>query len=190
MKELGKFRGFKFISHKYIDCNTRYKWQCKKGHVFESSRGCMLSGQGCSFCAGRRKTVSDLEKMAAKKGGQCLSDKYLGVLTRYRWKCEKGHVWETSLTTIQRGSWCTECAGYKRRTIEEMHEIAKAKGGECLSKTFKNLDTPLKWKCKQGHTWIVPASGVVAGSWCRRCGHEKAWKTRFKNKSERRHDMG
>ena len=40
-----------------------------------------------------------------------------------------------------------------KSSIEECHNIAKERGGKCLSKEYINTNTKIKWECKEGHTW-------------------------------------
>jgi len=59
--------------------------------------------------------------------------------------------------------------------IEAMKEMAKIKGGECLSEVYVNSYTNLKWKCANNHEWSArPDSIRNNGSWCLKCtGKEK-----------------
>jgi hypothetical protein len=54
-------------------------------------------------------------------------------------------------------------------TIEEMQEIAAARGGLCLSTHYVNANTPLEWECTEGHRWRAAPSGVKHGNWCAIC---------------------
>ncbi|MFC1483190.1 hypothetical protein ACFL56_02905 [Candidatus Margulisiibacteriota bacterium] len=54
-------------------------------------------------------------------------------------------------------------------TIEEMHQIAKSKGGKCLSKEYINTYTKLKWQCEKSHKFEMIPSYVKQGSWCPEC---------------------
>ena len=36
-------------------------------------------------------------------------------------------------------------------SIEEMQEIARKRGGKCLSKKYINAHTKLEWQCANGH---------------------------------------
>ena len=52
-------------------------------------------------------------------------------------------------------------------------EIAKGKGGKCLSKNYKNARTHLKWRCAEGHEWKATADYVKnQGYWCGICDRE------------------
>jgi hypothetical protein len=58
--------------------------------------------------------------------------------------------------------------------LEKMQRLARSRGGECLSKEYKNSQTKLHWRCKLGHEWeavsnsITPRDGFK-GSWCPFC---------------------
>jgi hypothetical protein len=54
--------------------------------------------------------------------------------------------------------------------ILEMHKIAFAKGGKCLSHCYVNSKMKLLWQCEKGHQWFAtPFSIKVRKSWCPYC---------------------
>lgn len=118
-------------------------------------------------------TIKDMQDLAAKKGGVCLSDEYVKAKTKLTWECSAKHIWQATPDSIRRGSWCPHCAwkGKNRKySIEDMKKLAAQKGGTCLSITFTNVSEKLKWKCADGHTWeAVPSSMIYRGSWCPNC---------------------
>jgi len=56
-----------------------------------------------------------------------------------------------------------------RCTIEEMQEIARGRGGVCLSTNYTNSKTKLRWQCKSGHRWKAAPNRIKRGSWCPAC---------------------
>ena len=47
---------------------------------------------------------------------------------------------------------------------------ARARGGSCLSDTYRNIWTPLRWRCARGHEWSASLGSVKdKGSWCPTC---------------------
>jgi len=56
-------------------------------------------------------------------------------------------------------------------TIEEMREIAKSRGGECLSDEYVDNKTKLRWKCSEGHIWEATPNDVKSDRWCRICAY-------------------
>ncbi len=58
----------------------------------------------------------------------------------------------------------------KRINIQQIQQLAKVKGGLCLSDTFHNQNTKLLWQCKKGHQWYSKAGSVRnLGIWCPVC---------------------
>ena len=62
------------------------------------------------------------------------------------------------------------CAGNARLTLEDAKQIALNRNGKCLSTTYKNSDTPMAWKCHQGHIWNSPFHNIkYSETWCPFC---------------------
>ena len=38
-------------------------------------------------------------------------------------------------------------------SIDEMQKLARDRGAECLSRSYENLETKIKWRCSEGHEW-------------------------------------
>jgi hypothetical protein len=56
-----------------------------------------------------------------------------------------------------------------------MQELARRRGGRCLSETFKNVHSPLTWICSEGHLFDALPRNVLRGHWCLRCVRERNW---------------
>jgi hypothetical protein len=55
-------------------------------------------------------TLNDCIKHAEALGGKCLSDEYVSIITKMRWSCHKGHVWEVAFNGIKNmDNWCPTC---------------------------------------------------------------------------------
>jgi hypothetical protein len=124
----------------------------------------------------KKKTIEEMQALAASRDGRCLSASYTNCDTPLEWECALGHRWMATPRHIEHHrSWCPECARHRRaqalrqHTIEEMQELARTRGGQCLSQEFVNSNLPLQWRCAMGHTWNASASDVLRGSWCRKC---------------------
>jgi queuine/archaeosine tRNA-ribosyltransferase len=127
-------------------------------------------GSWCPVCAGTQKgTIEQMQKIAQERGGRCLSKNYADSHTKLMWQCREGHQWEIEPINIKRGSWCPVCGGKQKRTIEEMEEMAKERGGRCLSKEYTGIFGRLTWQCKEGHQWKALANRVKQGTWCPTC---------------------
>ena len=173
MQKLAAKRGGKCLSKKYINVITKLKWQCTKGHIWEVPPTYIKSGYWCPFCAGNAKlTIKQMQKLATKRNGKCISDKYINSQTKLKWQCEKGHKWEARPADVKNGTWCPTCFGSFPFTIKQMKKMATNRGGKCLSNKYVNGITKLRWKCADGHVWEATPSNVGRGSWCPNCGFQ------------------
>ena len=43
-----------------------------------------------------KSTLKEIQDIAEKKGGKCLSPEYFGNLTPLLWECKEGHRWEAN----------------------------------------------------------------------------------------------
>lgn len=61
-------------------------------------------------------------------------------------------------------------------TLEDLRRVAAFRGGECLAQAAADIYTPIRWKCADGHEFMLSVNAVVQGGhWCPEClGHE--WK--------------
>ncbi|MCP4132566.1 MAG: hypothetical protein GY754_16465 [bacterium] len=174
MKQIAKDRGGKCLSKEYKSSQKKLKWQCGEGHTWQTTPYVILNGSWCPRCAGVGKlTIGEMREIARKRGGKCLSEKYINTHTKLTWQCKEGHTWEAIPNNVKIGKWCPDCFGTKKSTILEMREMARKRGGKCLSEKYINTKTKLKWQCKEGHTWMALPSNVVKGTWCLECSGKR-----------------
>ena len=116
-----------------------------------------------------------MRSLAEKKSGKFLSFIFNSVNDKYAWECKQGHVWTAAPTDIVKGTWCPVCAkDGLRGTLGAMQIIARARGGVCLSTTYINSQTKLRWKCHEGHEWEARPDNVKnKNSWCAICSKKK-----------------
>jgi len=115
-----------------------------------------------------------MQKIAISRDGICLSQKYIKNQIKLIWQCEFNHIWEATPNHIKNGTWCPFCCGNKKLTIEKMNEIAKLKGGICLSNIYIDAHSKLEWQCSLNHIWpATPDSINNADSWCPACSKNK-----------------
>lgn len=120
----------------------------------------------------RKYTIDQMQELAAARDGECLSTGYRKLASDLLWRCEFGHTWVATPASIIAGTWCPECND-TTLTIDEMRQAAAERGGRCLSDTYTNSTTPLRWACRRGHTWRAIPSSIKAGSWCPYCNERR-----------------
>ncbi|WP_233866956.1 hypothetical protein [Paraburkholderia adhaesiva] len=166
-------RGGQCLATEYVRGTEPLEWQCAERHRWHATPNAVKTRTWCPVCALARKrdNLATMQRVAAERGGQCLSDVYVDGATPLEWQCDRGHRWKAKATLVKRGSWCPECARLARlgHTIGEMHELARTRGGQCLSDTYVNGQAALQWRCANGHEWSASATRILQGSWCRQC---------------------
>lgn len=75
---------------------------------------------------------------------------------------------------------CNACREKKRKpkgerkrrtkvTLEVCQALAQEKGGVCLSDEYKNNSTKMKWRCAEGHEFMMRYNHTQRGHWCPTC---------------------
>jgi hypothetical protein len=108
--------------------------------------------------------------VAQQRGGQCLSVEYRNGATPLEWRCARGHTWRAASNRVLQGNWCRQCYyDSMRDTLESMQEMAKSRGGRCLSERYVDAATHLVWECDKGHAWRAVPHSIANGTWCPQC---------------------
>jgi|UniRef100_A0A6C0JQ06 hypothetical protein len=199
-RDLASKNNGELLSDIYNDNRTKLKWKCKNNHIFQSAwRHINKRPNFCPKCPRKKKniekpvtkriklSIENCQEEAKKFGGKCLDLEYKNRRTLMKWQCGNNHTFTLTLGAVRNnGRWCRECNYDKQRhDISVAQDIAKKYGGECLSTDYVNLETPMKWRCKEGHEWEVNMINIKgSGSWCRMCHlrtrRDKAIKRIFK----------
>lgn len=180
MHELAAKKGGRCLSTTYVNNKTHLTWQCANGHTWLATPSNIQLVSWCPTCARdqRMYTLEEMQQIAAKHGGKCLSARYVNTRTKLFWQCAKGHTWKAEPHSIQRGGWCPVCAGKQKLTLTIMQREAHKHGGTCLSTTYVNNHTKLLWQCVKGHTWLAQPRNIQQGNWCPSCWRERNRKNR------------
>ena len=173
--KLAELKGGKCLSTEYINNKSKLKWQCAKGHIWNSRYNNVHQGHWCRRCffVEKKKCIEDCHKLAELKDGKCLSTEYISNNSILKWQCAKGHIWNSNYGNIQQGRWCPECDSSKYKSIEDCHKLAELKDGKCLSTEYINNKSVLKWQCCDGHIWDASYNRIQQGHWCLECANTK-----------------
>jgi hypothetical protein len=182
MQTIAKERGGRCISNVYVNNRTKLEWECSEAHRwFCTPDHIKYSKSWCPYCANANKpgvnqfsnyiiSINTIKDLAISRRGLCISDEYINCETKMLWQCSEGHQWYRAWNHVKRGSWCPECAGVAKLSIEKMREVAKQNDGYCLSDVYINGKSDIIWKCNKGHIWpAVPQSIIYTGTWCPIC---------------------
>jgi len=178
VKKIAKSKGGECLSNKYINGESYLSFKCNLGHIWKNRANNVIGGQWCKICANkkRRLPLEDMQKIAKEKGGECLSTEYINCISKLKWKCKEGHVWEARPHDIKNNNgWCPVCSGHDKYTINDMIKIARMRNGKCLSKKYINTKTRLEWQCNKCNSlWLSQPRSIIQGSWCPSCSSYKS----------------
>ena len=105
---------------------------------------------------------------------------FAGGRDKLKWRCDKGHVYET-LIWYRTGRDKTGCPICANRVVlkgfndlatiypELAHQLQEADASEVLAFSNKRL----KWKCERGHVWEAVLNSRKAGTGCPYCSNNR-----------------
>ncbi|MBB4866988.1 glutaredoxin [Pseudomonas nitritireducens] len=111
-QKLAEIKGGICLSQEYTGVTSQYRFRCSAGHEWEVSGVHALTGNWCPQCSKAQrleKVVEEARRLAAGKGGLCLTQAYPGYRKPWHWLCHQGHSWSCGLQSVRQGSWCSEC---------------------------------------------------------------------------------
>jgi len=168
-------------------------WKCHLDHEWKASVADRSAGQGCPICAGRRVLKGfndllsrrpDIAREAFQWDPSTVTQK--SGLVR-EWRCDKGHLWKTSVATRSNGFGCPICVnqqvlvGYNDLLTTHPEIAREAEEWDPSSLTAGSYKRR-KWKCDQGHKWVAAVkSRAINGTGCPSCAkfgfrpNKEAW---------------
>jgi hypothetical protein len=171
LQALAAKHGGRYLSYNKPDGvhEASLEWECALGHRFAVPLRHVRAGHWCPECRKDGSVWSRALARAESLGGVCLDVDADPTVKSVRWRCAKGHVWTCDRYKIASGNWCPRCKG-RRLGIEDMQAMAAERGGRCLSRTFVNTTTKLRWECIKGHRWWAIAEVIrQCDRWCPTC---------------------
>lgn len=176
LREIAASKGGELLDKDFHGAAQKMEWKCDKGHVWSAAGYRIISGAWCPTCAGViRPTIQDMRKIAVGRNGSCLSAEYIGAHEKLEWRCDKGHKWMASPSTIKHGSWCPSCFRERLSKVKRIGpagvliKLAARHGGMLRSKVNMGSRVKHEWECEKGHRWMAKPTTVQQGYWCAQC---------------------
>ncbi len=196
LKELWDFDKNKEINPYALSRGSSVKvwWKCEKGHSFKSTVSSKAKGINCPICNGKLVLpgFNDLETLkptiAKEWNYEKNGDLKPSEITPFSnkkvwWKCEKGHEWQTHVSTRSSGNGCPICGN--KQLLKGYNDLATAFPDIALEWDYdKNDDLPEEvlpsnkgiryWKChKCGFSYEKSIYNKVRSPRCPNCAHKK-----------------
>lgn len=134
-----------------------------------------------------RYNKQEVDKLACKNKGKCLSFICSGAHDILDWECSFGHIFPMRVYCVKQGQWCPKCSKnrtaikLKRKNVKETLE----KVNMCLLSEYENDNIPVKVCCSKNHIYYVVFKCLLKSGGCKFCNKEKAINSRkeeIKNK--------
>ena len=138
-----------------------------------------------------------LKAAAKEKGGICFDRVWHGWVSKYSFRCNRGHRWTTQPAgIISENRWCVRCRPLDhskkqkkwwstrggnllrqrlikkgQRFLLKLNQVARSRGGSCLAKTWTGWRSKYRFRCgKCGKEWnSVPQNIIKRGANCKSC---------------------
>lgn len=169
-------------------------WKCSYGHEWQATISNRTIGRGCPYCAGKKvlKGFNDLQTVNPalakewnyeKDNGLTPEDVTPSSNRKVWWKCNKGHEWQASINSRNKGHGCPYCSGlYVIKGKNDLQTVnptlAKewnwVKNNDLTPRdVLTNSEKKVWWKCQKGHEWQATITNRNRGRGCSICRKNK-----------------
>jgi len=164
--------GYKLMSTEYIGAKSKLKFKCSEGHIFSMTWDNFSQGNKCPEC--KKLTIEYVKEQTPiiQEGYELLSTKYIGVHSKLKFKCDRGHVFKITWNSFSQDRKCPECYNELRKlTIEYVREQIPIiqKDYELVSTEYIGAHSKLKFKCSEGHIFSMTWGNFSQGQKCPEC---------------------
>jgi len=167
---LAQQRNITWLGPQVKNVLTKTTWQCPHKHTWKATYSHINSGKSCPYCAGKApKTPADYHILAHQHSFKWLGPQVPTAQTRTTWQCPYNHSWQTTYNAIDQGSGCPTCAGNRRKTAQDYHQLAKRHGVKWLGPQVRNTLTKTTWQCIEGHIWQSRYNDIQQDYGCPTC---------------------
>jgi hypothetical protein len=165
--------------------SKKLDWKCSKGHVWKATVvGRYRLKRNCPYCAnyfvlaGYNDLATTHPELAMQAHGWDPTKVVAGNEKKMEWKCQKGHLWNASISGRTSGRNCSICSNKKVlagfNDLATTHpELAKESHGWDPKTVFAGTGKKLDWKCQKGHVWSAISNNRVKGNGCIYCSNQK-----------------
>lgn len=153
-------------------------WRCAHDHTWKDSYHSIDAKYCCCpYCIpNKKKEPEDYYRIAREADIEWLGPIVSNTKTKTKWKCAKGHVWETTYDSIRSGYRCQTCAriltGKKIRVGPSAYDDLQSETGfTLLSVKPDRTHDKVFWICPKGHIIKTSYHQIKRGCGCYKCGN-------------------
>ena len=181
-------------------------WLCDKGHEWEARIRDRVGGSRCPYCAGSLPIPghTDLatihpriarEWHPTKNGNLKPCDVTFKSGKKVWWLCSKGHEWQATVASRNKGNGCPYCSGrYAIKGENDLQTVNSRLANEWNYEknqgitpmdVLPNSEKKVWWKCSKGHEWESTVAHRNNGRGCPECAKERRKKKSVSDDSEK-----
>lgn len=125
-----------------LSTKAKTEWRCVEcGHQWLTTYTSIKFGSGCMLCSGMlKKSPSEYREAGCLIGVEWIGPKVSTIKAKTRWRCPKGHIWESNLANLRERSGCPYCLDY-------VNGVLVSKMQRRLRAMFKGVTTKLNYPC-------------------------------------------
>ena len=138
------------LSKEYVNCSTKLKYKCSRGHIHYISWDNWKKGHRCPFCAGQGKpTIGYIREMFIGIGYNLLTKEYVNSDSYLEYICPEGHSHSMKWNNWRIGRRCPSCKAinHSKRTSGSGHYNWKG-GITKFNKELRNFIKHIGWDRK------------------------------------------
>lgn len=165
--------GYKLLEP-YVNNMTKVKFQCDKGHIYETSPKVFKSGCRCPKCSDScpEQAKENFLKICTQNNYHILSE-YINTKIKVKIKCSKGHEFSMRPNDITMGSKCPKCSNTCPEQSKERFLNNLKKKNYKLTGIYTGNMNDVEMQCNLGHTFIRRPNDINNGHICRVCAQSK-----------------
>ena len=148
---------------------------CSDGHHCKISFNKLKMGRRCRICAYRNMSINkklkyvDIKQRFIDKGFILLSTEYIDSVSKLKFKCKNGHMYNKSLNHFNKMTGCYKCKLKSNKISNDIRKLFTDEGYEVLSDKYVNCYSKIKYKCPNGHIGEITYNSFQQGSRCNIC---------------------
>jgi hypothetical protein len=159
------------VDKEYISIETKMTFICPLNHKYSTAFYNFVAGHRCPKCSGvHQRSHEEIRQIVEAEGYKKLDNKTKRVSEKMLIKCTKGHIYKVNIGSfVNGGVRCQECAGLKKKSVEEVRAFFEKEGYILVSTKYENANTKLDTICPKGHPYSTKLGNFSQGKRCSRC---------------------
>lgn len=175
----------KLLSIEYVNYNTKMKFECEQGHIFEMDLGHFLRRGKCPFCGGYNQTTKSFKSMVESNNDNIeVIGEYVNAYTKIKCHCKiHNYDFEDVPIVIKSFKSCCPIGGRELRDSntkkfkgEQFQDRLIAIGNNDIEvlEDYISAKTPILVRCKNcGREWKTTPNTLLSGGGCIKCKLKK-----------------